>query len=135
MGCYCTTARTEKFNEWLVHDELTYNGYYAGKPFPAYRGFLLSAFDEDGGGHIWFCDGYYEQAFEVKKKFLFVVVDKWIEYDDRIYMNWGWGPNGGNGWYCAIDTYWTSDQNTVEIKTNPKMYVGLDHYESKTETF
>ena len=85
-----------------------------------------------GGGHIWFCDGYYEQAYTVKKKFLGITIKEWNEYDDRLYMNWGWGPDGGNGWYCATDSdyYWSSlDFDSVRLRYYPQMFVNLHTYE------
>lgn len=96
------------------------------------RGVLLGADDINGGtSHIWFCDGYYEQGYEVVKKFLGIVIKRWNEYDDRLYMNWGWGPEKGNGWYSAMDEVWTSIDGTGDIsfKLNTHMYINLGYYE------
>lgn len=96
------------------------------------RGVLLGAGDINGnGGHIWFCDGYYEQGYEVVKKFLGIVIKRWNEYDDRLYMNWGSGPTGGNGWYSAMDDVWTSIEGNgdKDYKLNTKMYINLGYYE------
>jgi len=68
-----------------------------------------------GGGHICFCDGYYEQGYTVTKKNLGIKVKLWKEYDDRLYMNWGWGINQGNGWYCATDDVWTSLESNPDV--------------------
>lgn len=79
-------------------------------------------------GHIWFCDGYYEQSYTVTKKFLFIKVKSWKEYDDRLYMNWGWARN--NGWFAAEGGSWTSldKANTTEdYKRMPQMFINLRH--------
>ena len=95
-----------------------------------YRGVLLGAFaNVGGGGHIWFCDGYYEQTYKVTKKFLFIKLKTWTEYEDRIYMNWGWGPDGGNGWYSATDDVWFDENKRPRLqKHNPQIVVGLHRY-------
>ena len=96
------------------------------------RGVLLSAQNMSGtSGHTWFCDGYYEQGYEVVKKFLGIVIKRWYEYDDRLYMNWGGGPTGGNGWYSAMDDVWTSIEGNgdKDYKLNTKMYINLGYYE------
>lgn len=105
---------------------------YGGVELEANRGILIGAFHMNGyGGHIWFCDGYYEQAFTVTKKFLFIKIKSWTEYDDRLYMNWGWGSNGGNGWYGATDNVWTSlEHKNVEYKLNPMIFINLNSYKS-----
>ena len=45
--------------------------------------------------------------------------------------NWGSGPTGGNGWYCATDDVWTSIEGNGDknYKLNTKMYINLGYYE------
>lgn len=76
-----------------------------------------------------FCDGYYEQSYNVTKKFLFVKIKSWKEYDDRLYMNWGWGPNFGNGWYTLEDHQWEAlDGKYNHYHKHIRMYVNLKDY-------
>ena len=85
------------------------------------------AIDPIRGGHIWFCDGYYEQSYTVRKKFLGMTIKTWTEYDDRIYMNWGFGR--GNGWFCANDNFWSSfDAPYQGFWYQISMYVNLADY-------
>ncbi len=98
-----------------------------------HRGVLLAANNSINptNGHIWFCDGYYEQQYLVQKKFLGIVISEWIEYEDRLYMNWGAGQDGGNGWYSALDNgFWHSPDEELYsyYKLNPKMYINLNYY-------
>lgn len=126
-------ATKSNYNFETLYNNLKFSGYnYFGEATEFTRGVLLFGYDPYGnGGHIWFCDGYYEQAYTVKKKFLGITISSWTEYDDRLYMNWGWGPNGGNGWYCATDTdyYWSSlDNPSVRLRYLPQMIVNLSTY-------
>ena len=127
------SATMVDYNFETLYSNLTFKGYnYFGEETDFSRGVLLGAYATYGnGGHIWFCDGYYEQAYTVTKKFLGITIKKWNEYDDRLYMNWGWGPNQGNGWYCATDDgYWSSlDYGDLYLKRLPKMYINLSRYE------
>lgn len=121
------------YNFEKLYDNLSFKATVYGQETDCSRGVLLCAYSDNGGGHIWFCDGYYEQAYTVTKKFLGIKIKSWKEYDDRLYMNWGWGPNQGNGWYCATDNgYWSSleHDSRVLIKQMPKMYINLAHYET-----
>lgn len=52
---------------------------------------------EHGGGHIWICDGYMEKKWKVTRKFLGIKIKKWYEYQDMLYMNWGWNGQD-NAW-------------------------------------
>ncbi len=87
------------------------------------RPVLFGAIDPNpytGGGHIWFCDGYYEMSWKITKttKFLWwkTKVETWYEYSDYLYMNWGWSGDG-NGWYeCNDWKNYTSEKS---------MYVNL----------
>lgn len=131
-----TKATLNNYNFETLYNNLTFKGNgYAGQEQTFSRGVLLGAFATySNTGHIWFCDGYYEQGYTVKKKFLGITIKTWNEYDDRLYMNWGWGPNGGNGWYCATDDgYWSSLDSdtgfTMHLKRLPQMYINLSHYE------
>lgn len=125
-------ARLASYDFETVYNNLSFTGInYFGNEATFYRGVLLGAISYDGyGGHIWFCDGYYEQSYTVTKKFLGIKVKSWTEYDDRLYMNWGWGPDGGNGWYLATDNVWSSIEGNpdVRFKYDPKMYINLSTY-------
>jgi hypothetical protein len=57
---------------------------------------LLGGFSSSTG-HIWIADGYAEITWTVTRKFLGIVVDRWTEYSDNFYMNWGW-YGSSNGW-------------------------------------
>lgn len=76
---------------------------YFGNEIVWHRGVLLCGYGWDTG-HIWFCDGYYEQAYKVtrKRKRLFhrTKIETWTEYENKLYMNWGWN-DGANGWYSV----------------------------------
>lgn len=117
-----------------LYKNLSFKGRdYFGNETTYNRGVLIAAFLPYPyiGGHIWFCDGYYEQSYTVKKKFLGITTSSWKEYDDRIYMNWGWGPNQGNGWYCATENFWSSLDNSQQYyNQNIIMYINLDYYEN-----
>ena len=89
---------------------------------------LLGAFQNQysQGGHIWFCDGYYEMSWKVTKykKNIFgkkKKVDEWFEYADYIYMNWGWNGTA-DGWYECNNWKATSGANLNYYKS---MYVNL----------
>ena len=44
-------------------------------------------------------------------------------------MNWGWGPDGGNGWYSATDDVWLDEYQRPRLqKDNPQIVVGLHRY-------
>lgn len=46
-------------------------------------------------------------------------------------MNWGWGPNQGNGWYCATENFWSSlDNPKIQYNKDIIMYINLDYYEN-----
>lgn len=120
------------YNFETLYKNLQFKGIdYFGKETTFTRGVLIGAYGNNGGGHIWFCDGYYEQSYTVTKKSGGKVVSSWKEYDDRLYMNWGWGPDGGNGWYCATDNgVWSSFENQpVYLKIQPQIYINLSYYE------
>ena len=45
-------------------------------------------------------------------------------------MNWGWGHDKGNGWYCATDSQWSSlDKENINLNYETFMYINLNHYE------
>ncbi len=126
-------AELVPYNFETLYQNLSFKGYnYFGQETTYNRGVLIAAYSPYGGGHIWFCDGYYEQEYTVTKKFLGIKVKSWKEYDDRLYMNWGWGINQGNGWYCATDNVWTSLEGNpdVNLKTDTQMYINLSYYEN-----
>lgn len=95
------------------------------------RGVIIGAANSKlTSSHIWFCDGYKEQSYKITKTVL-GITKSWTEYEDCLYMNWGYGANGGNGWYTASDNIWKSDDNKgdKDLKTQPKMYINLQYYE------
>lgn len=107
----------------------TRKGYF-GDDLNCNRGLLIFGYSPSNKGHIWFCDGYYEQSYTVRKKFLGMTVKTWTEYDDRVYMNWGFGKNAGNGWYCATEDFWGSlDGAHMPFYLNVYMFINLSHYE------
>lgn len=127
-------AQLVSYNFETLYNNLSFKGYnYFGEETTFNRGVLIGAYGPYGGGHIWFCDGYYEQSYTVKRKLLGITIKTWNEYDDRLYMNWGWGPDGGNGWYCATENnIWTSLEGNPDntYKYNPMMYTNLNYYEN-----
>ena len=126
-------AKKVNYDFETLYNNLNFKGFnFLGEEATLNRGVLIGAFSQNGGGHIWFCDGYYEQSYICRKKFLGITISTWTEYDDRVYMNWGWGVNQGNGWYCATDDIWTSLEGNpdVYLKVEPVIYVNLNHYEN-----
>jgi putative pyrogenic exotoxin B len=126
-----TKATWQDYNIDTLYKNLSFKAYiYGGVEDTCHRGVLLGAYRNGGrGGHIWFCDGYYEQSYKVTKKFLFIKIKTWKEYEDRIYMNWGWGVDGGNGWYTANDDVWVSEHGRRNpFKALPQIMVGLHSY-------
>jgi len=64
------------------------------------------------GSHIWIASGYYETVWQVTQKFLWFRIRTWYEYQDTIYMNWGW--NGSeNGWIDSES--WPNYNNNRKI--------------------
>lgn len=118
-------AKAEPFDIDLVYKNLS------GELHPSQKGLgvlLAAGHNYKFSGHIWFCDGYYEQSYRVRKKFLFITTKTWYEYEDRLYMNWGWGADGGNGWFNANGDAWHSDGKTVEYKRQAFVITGLQEY-------
>lgn len=127
-------AQLASYDFETLYNNLSFKGYnYFGQETTYNRGVLIGAYNQyTRGGHIWLCDGYYEQSYTVTKKFIGIKVKSWKEYDDRLYMNWGWGTNQGNGWYCATDNVWTSleGNSDVNLKYLPQMFINLKYYEN-----
>lgn len=132
------------YNLDAVYENLSFDGIdYFGNKTKFHRGVLIAGFSSYGG-HIWFCDGYYEQGYIItkKKKNIFGKVKEiktWNEYDDMLYMNWGWGNEGNfnktksNGWFSANDEIWKSiDSNVrnVNYKNQTIVFVNLNYYEN-----
>lgn len=127
-------AQLVQYDFEKLYENLQFKGIdYFGKETTFNRGVLILAYEKNGtGGHIWFCDGYYEQSYTVTKKFIGIKVKSWKEYDDCLYMNWGWGTNGGNGWYSATDNdVWSSldTKKSYYLKSLPQMFINLSYYE------
>lgn len=128
-----TKAQLKPYSFEKLYENMRFKGQnISGGEMELNRGVLIGAYSIYGG-HIWFCDGYYEQSYRVRKRFLGIKRKSWTEYDDRIYMNWGWGPNGGNGWYSASESgVWSpsdSKNRSNYFKINPQIYTNLTHYE------
>lgn len=66
------------------------------------RPVLIGGYSSYGGGHIWYCDGYKEITYKVTRKFAGIKIKTWYEYDDMLYMNWGWNGDS-DGWYNEVD--------------------------------
>jgi len=128
-----TKATISSYNFETLYSQLSFKGInYFGNEQDYNRGVLLYGYN-NSGGHIWFCDGYYEQSFKVTKKFIGIKVKSWTEYDDRLYMNWGWGKDNGNGWYAANESVWTTlegSKQNITYKTNQGMFINLSTYVS-----
>lgn len=127
-------AELRPYDFETLYQNMSYKDHiYGPELFDVSRGVLIGANDlrNPSKGHIWFCDGYYEQSFKVTKKFLFIKIKSWTEYDDRLYMNWGWGPTGGNGWFAADENTWTSiEERENYFKYYPMMFTNLRYYTS-----
>lgn len=126
-----TKATISSYNFETLYSQLSFKGInYFGNEQDYNRGVLLYGYN-NAGGHIWFCDGYYEQSFKVTKKFIGIKVKSWTEYDDLLYMNWGWGKDNGNAWYAANESVWTTlegSKQDITYKTNPGMFINLATY-------
>lgn len=123
-----TTAKVAPFNAETAYKELcTAAQYYMGVQQMGRRGILLCGYDIERGGHIWFCDGYWEMSYKVTKRRGKKIVSTWNEYANFFYMNWGWGGKE-NGWY-GIDK---DNPMTTHAKTphryNVSMFTGLNTY-------
>lgn len=99
-------AELKPYDFETLYNNLKVELTYAGKSAKAHRGVLIGAgwVRDPSLGHIWFCDGYYEQAYQITKKRFLRRTKRWTEYADLLYMNFGWGKDKGNGWYNAVDT-------------------------------
>lgn len=86
-----------------------YNNIKARRPV------LLIAYSNNGG-HIWIADGYLEQVWKVTRKFLGIKIKSWYEYQDNLYMNWGW--NGSNN-------AWVDQASWPDFNKNRQMLYNL----------
>ncbi len=110
-----------KFNNYNLIS--VYNDLKKGAPV------LLAAHQNGGynGGHIWFCDGYYEAKVKITHKrwrpFKWRVHCVVYRYDDYLYMNWGWNGDH-NGWFRSDnnDNWKPQDAN---FNYQRKMYTNL----------
>lgn len=126
-------AEQKPYNLEELYNNLTFTAINEfGRNQDYTRGVLIGAFSFSGkGGHIWFCDGYCEERFTVKKKSPDNTIKEWKEYEDYLYMNWGWGTNNGNGWYSATDyNGWHSvdGYRPQDFKLDCQMFVNLSTY-------
>lgn len=99
---------------------------YFGKPTTFHRGIIMLG-QSGAGGHVWFCDGYYEQQYQVTKRrkrlFHSTSVTKWTEYENRFYMNWG-QIGGNNGWFIVEN----GNGMNISYRYALQMITGLDYY-------
>lgn len=102
---------------------------YFGKPTTFHRGIVMLG-KSGAGGHVWFCDGYYEQQYQVtrRKKRLFhsTKVTRWTEYENRLYMNWA-QIGGNNGWFIVEN----GSGMSINYRYSLQMITGLYYYSSK----
>ncbi|MDO5608844.1 MAG: Spi family protease inhibitor [Capnocytophaga sp.] len=65
-----TKAQLVPFNFEMLYKNLSFKGLsFIGTEMTLNRSVLIGAYHNNGGaGHIWLCDGYYEQTFSVSKK-------------------------------------------------------------------
>ncbi len=125
-----SNAQMEDFDFEKAYQNMCRSGKdYFGKDCTYHRGILIAGRATSGVGHIWFCDGYYEQALQItktRKKLFRKKVTKWIEYENRLYMNWGWGGKQ-NGWFAADASVSLDKVSFGELK----IITGLNTYASK----
>lgn len=116
-----TSAKLSPYNFETAYSSLSFPATsYFGTQITANRGILLFSF-KGNNGHIWFCDGYRETAYRVtrtRRRFFHKTRTTWTEYEDTLYMNWGWGDNS-NGWYHAGE---------IGFNNFLHMITGLDKY-------
>ncbi len=99
-----------------------YNNLRKGNPV------LLASYQNGrySGGHIWFCDGYYEAKIKITHKkwrpFKWRVHCIKYRYDDYLYMNWGW-DGSHNGWFRGDVSSWKPGNANFNYKR--KMYTNL----------
>lgn len=99
-----------------------YNNLKQGVPV------LFGAYQNGGysGGHIWFCDGYYEAKVKITHKkwrpFKWRVHCVVYQYRDYLYMNWGWNGDH-NGWFRSDTGSW--EPGSANFNSHRKMYVNL----------
>ena len=102
--------KNAKFNDFKLED--VYNEISNN------RAVLLGGFDKYSRGHIWFCDGYFEQIYKItktkKRLFHSNEVTTWYEYEEQLYMNWGWNGNE-NGWF-VVDGNWSGNNYSYDKK-------------------
>lgn len=126
-----TKAEYKNYEFEELYRNLTFDGFgYFGTKQKFQRGVLLASSGYPSG-HIWFCDGYYEQGYVVTKKRFLRKTKRWNEYEDCLYMNWGWGKDGGNGWYTADGNQWYSREKNKSVGLNiySQMFINLSTYE------
>lgn len=130
-----TKADFVPFNIDVLYNNLQFKGSnYFGQETTFYNGVLIAGIQNPYSreGHIWFCDGYYEQSYTVTKRFLGIRVRRWTEYEDKLYMNWGWN-DGSNGWYHAEGFDWKQEgekNNTRNLNYATQIIINLHHYEN-----
>lgn len=84
--------------EWM---EYIYHDINNGLPI------LYGASDKVSGGHAFVIDGYDENGL--------------------VHVNWGWGPDGGNGFYDIS----ALNPSTYKFNEDQHMVVGIDPYHSE----
>lgn len=88
--------------EWM---EYIYHDINLGLPI------LYGASDKVSGGHAFVVDGY--------------------DATGLVHVNWGWGPDGGNGFYDI--SILNPSGTTYKFNENQSMVIGIDPYHSEPE--
>lgn len=123
-------AELSSFNFEKAYAAMCIDGTdYFGNKAVFHRGLVMLG-TSVSGGHVWFCDGYYEQQYQVtrRKKRLFhsTKVTKWMEYENRLFMNWG-QEKTPDGWYIVENGNGMSSPYSDRLQ----MLTGLWFYTSK----
>jgi len=113
-GCNGSTASLSNARYALVNtfgyssyaSLIDFNTYEAVLQLELQRPFIMQGFNPSNSyvGHAWVCDGY------KRNKYIWIHnPGTYYEYEIHTYsplylwMNWGWGPYGGNGWFLYND--------------------------------
>lgn len=84
--------------------------------FDAGRPVLYTGSEESSGsGHAWVCSGY--------------------DSSDNFYMNWGWGPYGGNGFYSVnnLSSSALVGEDAIALNDGQSILIGIEPINVVTE--
>lgn len=74
------------------------------------------------GGHAWVCDGYRRNRYiSIHNPGTYYEYETYTFSPLYLWMNWGWGPFGGNGWFLYDD--FTPGANN--FNTDRKMIINI----------